>query len=176
MKKTIQIIFVVLAFISFTAKAQSQDGYVPKQNYSNSIGLRLGSENGISFKHFYKPDWAFEASITTGYRAIVLTGLFEKHFPLSDVQGLNLFCGGGVHAGAWGRVIYYRHKYTDGEIYYYRDSQTIPSIGIDGIVGLEYQIPKAPFTIGMDLKPYFDFFYLGESWVEGALSFRYVFQ
>ncbi len=178
MKKIIQTIFVVLAF-SLATKAQTSDGYKPEKmagaGYTTSIGLRLGTENGISFKHFYKPTWAFEGNLTTGYRSMVLTGLFEKHFPL-NVQGLSLLCGGGAHAGMWGRTIYRDRRFV-GEPFYYKDYyyyRTVPSFGVDAIFGIEYLFPRAPFTLGVDLKPYFDFFYFGNTWVDGSITFRYV--
>lgn len=175
MKKAIQIIFVVLALVSFTTRAQSTKigDAVPVNNYANSIGIRLGSENGFTFKHFYKPTWAYEVTLTTGYRALIVTGLVEKHYLVGE--GLNLFLGGGAHFGEWGYVAYYRYRYFDGESYYIRKSyRTIPSIGIDGIAGIEWIIPKAPVTLSLDVKPYLDVFYPGDSWIEGAFSIRYI--
>lgn len=176
MKKILQIIFVVMA-ISYAAKARSQNnGYTSKNNYTNSAGLRLGTENGVTFKHFYRPTRAIEATLTTGYRAFVATVLVEKHIELFRTDGLNLYYGGGGHIGNWGEVAYYRYKKDNADGYYVKSYRSVPSIGADGIIGVEYKFPKAPFTIGADLKPFLDVFYPYDGWVEGAFSFRYTFE
>jgi hypothetical protein len=179
MKKIVTLIFAVLSFTAFTVKAQTENGYVKNSKYSNSvytnsIGLRAGTELGVTFKHFYKPTWAFEGTVTTSYRALVATALFEKHYELFYTPGFNLFFGGGAHFGSWGDVAYYHHHYYNGEDYYYKTYEPAPSAGVDGIFGLEYKFPKTPFTIGADVKPYFDVFYPGDSWAEAAVSFRYI--
>src|SRR3954465_8024037 len=98
MKKMIRTIFVVIALLSITPEARSQNsGYVSENTYTNAVGFRLGTDNGITFKHFYKPTWAFEIQGTTGYRAIVATALIEKHYEIANTRGLNLFFGGGLH-------------------------------------------------------------------------------
>jgi hypothetical protein len=171
MKKFIHTIFAVLAIISCTPKAWSQTRYMNDNGYTNSIGLRLGTENGLTFKHFYRPTWAFEGTVTTGYRALVATALVEKHVEIFDTDGLNLLFGGGAHLGHWGRATYYRGGIEDP---YYRTHMDTPSAGIDGIFGIEYKFPDIPFTIGADLKPFLDVFHTDDSWVEGAVSLRYV--
>lgn len=171
MKKIIHIIFAALTIINCASKARAQIGYTNENNYANSVGLRIGSENGVTFKHFYLPTWAFEGMVTTGYRALVATALVEKHYEIFKTDGLNLFFGGGVHLGFWGRASYYRAGIEDPYIRTYRDD---PSAGVDGIFGVEYKFPEIPFTIGADVKPFIDIFHTEASWVEGALSVRYV--
>lgn len=176
MKRTIQLFFAVILLAGVTAKAWSQKiGYISENSYKTSLGLRAGSETGFTFKHFYKPTWAFEGTITTGgYRALVATALFEKHFPVDDTEGLNWFFGGGAHIAHWGRVTYYNNRYTNGEKYYYPAYEKTPSAGVDGVFGIEYKFPEVPFTIGADVKPFYDFFHPLDSWAEGAFSLRYV--
>jgi hypothetical protein len=171
MKKIIHTIFVALAFIGCTSKAWSQSRYTSRDTYTNSIGLRLGTENGITYKHFYRPTWAFEGMLTSGYRALVATALVEKHYEIFKTEGFNLFFGGGAHLGHWGRVAYYRGGNEDP---YYRTYYDTPSAGIDGIFGVEYKFPDVPFTVGADIKPYIDVFHTDDSWAEGAISLRYV--
>lgn len=181
MKKMVTLIFAAFALSSFTAKAQTtDDGYAPDNtnavihSYRNSIGLRAGTELGFAFKHFYRPSWAFEGQLTTGYRALVATGLFEKHYEIFYTPGFNLFFGFGGHVGNWGDVVYYHHSYYNGEDYYYKTYEPVPTAGVDGIFGLEYQFPSSPFTISADVKPYFDVVYPDESSAEAAVSLRYI--
>jgi hypothetical protein len=177
MKKAIQLFFVAVAFAGITTEAWSQSRYISDNTYTNGIGLRVGSENGVTYKHFFRPTLAFEGTVTTGYRALVATALIEKHFPILPDDGLDLFVGGGVHAGHWGRIIYYTPQYTpEGEKYYVKRYSDSPTVGIDGIAGVEYRIPDIPFTIGADMKPFLDVFHPDQSWLEGAISIRYVFR
>jgi hypothetical protein len=173
MKKLIQTIFAVIAFLAIATEAHSQNKG-SAVNYTTSLGVRLGSDNGVTFKHFYRPTWAFEGTITTGYRALVGTALIEKHISINKDNNLQLFFGGGGHIGQWGYISYYRYT-TDNGTTTYRRYESVPSIGADGIFGIEYKFPDAPFTIGADIKPFVDIFYPTESSVDGGFSVRYVF-
>jgi len=37
------------------------------------------------------------------------------------------------------------------------DSYSEAAISIDGIIGVEYNVPEAPIVISLDIKPYLDF-------------------
>jgi hypothetical protein len=157
--------------ISATSLAQGDKG----KTYNNGIGLRLGTENGVTYKHFFKETVAFEAMLTTGYRAFIITGLVEKHFPFRTADGFSFFLGAGAHIGSWKYVSYYRGRYYRDKYYFVRDDVYHgPSFGLDGILGLEYKF-NAPVTLGVDIKPYFDIVYPGVSFIDGALSVRYTF-
>ena len=58
------------------------------------------------------------------------------------------------------------------------DKYSEMALSIDGIAGVEYQIPSAPIALTLDIKPYFDF--LQESgfriWDGVGFSIRYTFQ
>jgi len=160
---------ILFAFLLTAAGAGAQNG----ASYTNGIGIRLGTDDGITFKHFIRDDAAIEAILSTGYHAAILTVLFEKHQPLA-APGLDLFYGAGGHIGTGERVVYwYRDRW--GYYYYEEDNRPYTSIGIDGIVGLEYKFNRAPFTLGIDLKPYVNIYRPGYSFLDGALSFRYAF-
>ena len=50
-----------------------------------------------------------------------------------------------------------------------------PAIGIDGILGLEFDVPEYPILLSIDMKPAYDFTGgFGSSWQEGALTVRHV--
>jgi hypothetical protein len=54
-------------------------------------------------------------------------------------------------------------------------SDFAPAIGIDGIMGLEYEVPGFPILVSIDMKPGYDFTGgFGPRWQEGALTVRYV--
>jgi hypothetical protein len=175
MKNILTLFCCAISLLYFTNDIYSQKIRYDQNPYSSSIGLRVGSENGLAFKHFIKPTWAFEGTVTTGYRSLIFTALIEKEFSVSDENGPYLLVGGGLHAGQWGQITHYRQAVDyQGTVYYYRSYENTPSAGLDGVVGIEYKLPDTPFTIGADLKPFFDVYHVRESWMEGAISLRYI--
>lgn len=136
------------------------------------VGIRLGTDPGITVKHFVRPNGAIEGILHTGYRGVLITGLYEWQKPLGNAAGLSGFLGAGGHIGLFDRWGVYRYNRYGEVVYVYNR----PSIGIDGIIGLEYAFQGAPITLGIDLKPTLDFYYgYAYSFIDGALSIRYVF-
>ena len=195
--KTKTILLTVLA-LTFSANSFSQktktstkkkSGYIhasseeSSSNYKTGIGLRAGFESGLTLKHFIKTNNALEGILSRGwgYGGFRITGLYEFQKSFPDAQGLNWFVGIGAHIGAYNGNYYGYYGYS-GTGYYdkhgkwhstgYRNSYT--SAGLDLIIGIEYQFANAPFTIGLDLKPYFDLYGPSSHYVDGALSIRYI--
>ncbi|MBI4929114.1 MAG: hypothetical protein HY841_00005 [Bacteroidetes bacterium] len=153
-----------------------------QSGYQTGIGLRGGFEGGITIKHFIKSNKAIEGIVSRGwgYGGIRITGLYEIHKPFPEVKGLDWFYGLGAHVGFYNGSYYGYYGYAGGGYYDkkgkwhatgYRDNYTVA--GIDGILGLEYQFEEIPFTIGIDLKPSFDFIGRANHFGDGAFSIRY---
>jgi hypothetical protein len=135
--------------------------------YTTALGLRFGFEGGITLKHFISADRAIEGILSAGWagRGIRLTGLYEIHAGAFDVERLSWFYGIGAHVGhgRYGRDRWDRYRYEG------------PVIGIDGIIGMEYQIREIPFSASLDLKPAIDIIGWGSGhFGDIALSIRYV--
>lgn len=158
-----RIIGLIIAFSAF--------GFVQlsaQQNYNGALGLRLGYPYGITGKGFISKADAIEGilhfnSQNNYHRYVGLTVLYERHVELSALKGLNLYYGGG--AG----FVAYSNKYRNTDTY---------SLGIDGIIGLEYTLDDIPLNFGVDVKPYIGIYPdlgFNENNVQGALSVRYAF-
>jgi opacity protein-like surface antigen len=149
---------IVMFAVVFTAAASAQD-------YNNAIGLRGGLYNGITFKHFMGSKTAVELIGSTRWSGIEITGLYEIHNIAFDVDRLNWYYGIGAHVGfyngdntSWGTV---------GTGY------TV--VGVDGILGIEYNFTELPINISLDWKPAFNFIGYTHFWPDGgALSIRYI--
>jgi len=131
------------------------------QDYKTGIGLRGGFANGLTIKHFVSSKSAFEGIISTStrYGGYELTVLYELHNQAFDVEHLNWYVGFGGHIGS-----------------YDTDKLSGTILGIDGILGIEYNFSEAPINIGLDWKPVFNI--VGDSNFRGdggALSIRYIF-
>ncbi len=135
------------------------------QDYKQAIGLRGGLHSGFTYKNFFKNNTAFEGIVHTRWQGWELVGLLEHHKAIAEVDGLYWFYGYGAHIG------FYDAQYTHWDV-----DGTYTVVGVDGIIGVEYDIPGAPIAIGLDWKPYINLIgyshFFGDG---GALSLRYIF-
>ena len=163
-----------------TTSAFSQDAKAPlpsnASTYNNAIGLRFGTDLGITARTGWKNGY-LEGILGTGYRAFVITGLFEKSIPAFNTSNFHWYYGAGAHVGMFDRFAYYNYYYDRYGNYHvdYVYGYVGPTFGIDGIFGLEYKFPDIPFAASLDLKPYLDLYRYGYGYMDGAISFRYVF-
>ena len=156
MKKIILTLALVI-FISAFASAQ---------DYSTGVGLRLGFSNGLTVKHFLSQRSAVEGLLATRWRGFEITGLFEVHNQAFDVERLNWYYGFGGHIGFWNG-----DNTTWGDV-----GTNYTLIGIDGILGIEYNFSEVPINISLDWKPAFNLTGYTGFWGDGgALSIRYIF-
>ncbi len=132
MKRISIIIASLLLVFSFSLSAQAP--------YKHSVGLTLGSADGISYKNFLKDNLALD--INLGYHVTYFKGrchTFEVNpnieYELSaHSDGLYWFVGGGLSLG-YG---------TPGA----------GKFGINAIGGVEYKF-NIPLTLQLDLRPGF---------------------
>jgi len=136
------------------------------QDYGTGIGIRGGSANGLTIKHFISNDVAIEGIVATRWNGLNLTGLYEIHAPAFNEPGFNWYYGFGAHLGFW-----------DGDHSHWDDDNSNHTIfGIDGILGLEYNIREIPINLSLDWKPALNIFGDSDFWGDGfGLSVRYVF-
>lgn len=144
------------------------------QQGQTGVGLRMGTDPGITVKHFVTQTGAIEGILHTGYRGLLVTGLYEWHKSIGEAEtpGLKLYGGIGGHFGVFNRYAYYKRYYYYDVVYVY----SRPSLGPDAIVGIEYDFSEIPLNLGLDLKPGVDFYSgSGYMYLDGALSVRVIF-
>lgn len=155
--KKLFFILIIACFASFNSNAQ---------DYTTGIGLRGGWGTGLTIKHFMSSNAAVEGILDSRWHGLSITGLYEIHNQAFDTKRLNWYYGVGGHIGFWNGD-YYRD---------YNGNNNVTVIGVDGILGLEYNFKEIPFNIGIDWKPVINLtgssgFY-GDG---GAISIRYIF-
>ncbi|HOW10152.1 MAG TPA: hypothetical protein PLX08_10150 [Bacteroidales bacterium] len=156
-----KIVITLTLFIFFTLFASAQD-------YNTGVGLRLGFSNGLTVKHFLSQRSAVEGLLSTRWHGFELTGLYEVHDNAFDVDRLNWYFGGGAHVGFWNGDYTYDRWGAEGKQYVI--------IGVDGILGIEYNFTEIPINISLDWKPSFNLTGYSGFWGDGgALSIRYIF-
>lgn len=151
-------------------------------SYNTGIGIRFGGwESGLTVKHFIKSNAAIEGILSSGwyYRGTRITGLYEVQKSISGAPGLYWFYGVGGHVGFYSERYWYKGDCKDGRYEYqgrwYNCDGTRATIGIDGIIGLEYHFNEIPFTIGLDLKPSIGLIGWGGRFGDSAFTVRYAF-
>jgi len=150
------LVLGLVSFVLCTNPLNAQKGNpvkgAPYNNnyYRNAVGVRGGETSGITYKHIGPGNNAVEIIGGVFPFALSLTGLYERYVP-SELNGFQFYFGGGGHVASG--YSSYRYNYYNGDRYYARTYVNGPAIGIDGIMGVEYKIPKAPFAFSFDLKP-----------------------
>lgn len=138
------------------------------QDYNTGIGVRGGLSNGLTVKHFISYNSAVEGILTSRWSGFNITGLYEIHANAFNTPRLNWYYGFGGHVGFWDSG-YKKHPWFD-------DTGNHSVIGIDGIIGLEYNIDVIPFNISLDWKPGINL--IGHTGLWGdelAFSVRFIF-
>lgn len=163
MKRTIQtLVFTMLLLISLVSKLSAQES-----SYKTAVGLRLGYPLSVSLKHFLGEKNAIEGFVGmrgySSYRWITVGGLYQLHTPISGVNGLNWYWGGGAAAYFWS----FKSSFLS-------DASSV-SLGILGCVGLDYKVSTIPLSLSIDWVPSYSINGYGSGFGGGygAISVRY---
>jgi len=161
--KWLLLVFGMVLFSVGRASAQLTD--------QHAIGARFGNIVGVTYRYALpETRSAVEGILSIQSNSVFsrfrLVGLYEFHQPLPIAENFNWFYGFGGSVGS------FRGKLSDGTA-----SKSRFLLGVDGIVGVEYNIPTTLLSASLDAKPYFDF--LKESTTKAldpfGLSIRYRF-
>lgn len=135
MKKQIILGMLTLVIFITTATAQSKG-----RTYTTALGVKFLDGAGITLKHFISERDALEGIGFFWNQGTRITGLYELHYDINGAPGLKWYVGPGVHIG------FYNTKNGGGSW-----------AGIDGVLGLDYKINKAPLNLSIDWQPSFEF-------------------
>lgn len=152
-------VFVLTLFLlTFTSNAQPSGS-----SYTTALGVKV-YPGSISVKHFYEQNKAVEGLLYLWNYGVRATGLYEIHGDINGAPGLKWYLGPGAHIGFWNN--------TWKEVFPTRENGI--SLGIDGVIGLDYKINGAPINISLDWQPSFNL--IGYTYFEGGwggLGIRY---
>lgn len=168
MKKTTSalLLFFAMLFMAIQSNAQTTTGAADGHDYQTAVGLKFGPyEIGPSVKYFFQGGDAIEGVLGFRSHGVVITGLWERHVPIFNVDQLKFFYGGGGHFGPM------TSGYHDGS--YYAD-RTV-KLGVDGVIGLEYLVPNTPIAISVDVDPRVEFVTGSTFDIAPALGLKYAF-
>ncbi|MFN8777449.1 MAG: hypothetical protein ACK5XV_11850 [Flavobacteriales bacterium] len=144
--------------------------YSCAQQNDQFIGVRGGFGSGVTYQHYLDPSRAIEVIAYSRWQGLSMTGLYQFHKPLFDVEGMKWYYGAGAHAG------FFRYR-EDGPRWHDEEwDGTRVVIGADAILGLEYFFDELPLQFSLDWKPAINVIGHSGFWGdEGAFSIRYSF-
>ncbi len=155
MKKIITLIILTVSISMGNSFAQK-----------SAIGVRGGAANGLTFKTYKGSQSAFEFLLSTRWRGFNFTALAERYTSPFDEKQLRFYYGAGGHIGRW----------NDNYNPFYEKNGGYTLLGVDGIVGIEYDFEAIPFNLSLDWKPSFNLTPSSSFWYdEFGLSFRFTF-
>lgn len=149
MKKLVLLVVMALGFS--LANAQSE-------------GIELGLRSGGGAHSFSAIDGVYalsdknrlHADLAFGNRYLNIEGLYEWQFPIGE--GFVIYPGFGLGYYSWERYYNYGwYKNNKGQLVYDEGYDRYSSVGILGVIGIEYQIQPIPLTVGVDFRPTFGF-------------------
>lgn|SRR6185312_16257973 len=156
MRKTLLLAGIFALLFSTRGFAQAEGS-----SYSTAVGVKFWP-GAISVKHFIEDDHALEGLFNFWDGGFRFTGLYEIHGDISGAEGLKWYVGPGAHFGFYNGYAYNGYYYGSGSF----------SLGIDGVLGLEYKFSGAPIAASLDINPYLELnhAYLG---IWGGLGIKY---
>lgn len=150
--------------------------YIYAQNYTRSAGFRPGTATGFTYRQYINEENAVEAIVNYTRRSLRITALKQYFRPAfyEIADNLNFVYGYGAHIG-----LYYTNRFKIlNKSYKLEEWRYSPIFGLDGYLGLEYNIREFPVIIGIDIKPFFEFstsrfFYIFLDDTALSLKFRF---
>ncbi len=142
-KKRPYFIFLNAIFLTFMLSAFfNHDGFgqANGSSYKTAIGVKF-YPTGVTLKTFVRSNAAFEAIGYFWDRGTRITALYEYHHNLSENGSLKWYIGPGAHVG------FYKPAFYNGGT----------SVGIDGVLGLDYKFPGIPINVSLDWQPSYEF-------------------
>lgn len=163
MRFTLFVAYATLSLVFLSAlesKAQISD-------YNTMIGVTAGTNIGVTAKQFISAQGAVDLLVYRRWKGWVAAALYEHHMDIREFRGLEWYVGGGAHYGMW--------KDGKGEPpWVYKIDQDYNVFGIDAIAGLEYNINRSNFYVGLYWKPAYNFTDFTKLWEdEAAFTLRY---
>jgi hypothetical protein len=156
------LLFLTLSIVSLSNYAQS--------DYNAALGVRGGTGNGVTGKLFISDKAAMEGILFARWAGFNITGLYEIHKAIGGMRGLNFYYGPGAHLGLFpdnGRNPWFKNN----------NDQGVVIIGVDFIVGIEYNLRDFPINLSADWKPALNLIGHNGFWGDtGGLSIRYLFR
>jgi len=150
-----------------------------RAQYQTSFGIHAGKfASGVDLKHFFDTRGTTGFELLAAYTDEAYGGYLGRAFFVRQISmrmrsqlqiPLKFIVGLGAHSGFY-KDRYYAIK--DGKVIMYGDNTF--SVGMDAMIGLEFNTRKVPFTLGIDATPFYTFINPGPEWIDFGVNLRYI--
>ncbi|WP_192347729.1 hypothetical protein [Algoriphagus sp. Y33] len=162
-----RFIFLATVAVFSLVFSSAVDCMAQMRDYNTMIGITGGTNIGGTVKQFVSEEGAVDLLVYRRWKGWVAAALYEHHMDIREFRGLEWYVGGGAHYGMW----------QDGKgepPWVDKIDQDYNAYGIDAIVGLEYNINRSSFYVGLYWKPAYNFTNFTKFWEdEAAFTLRY---
>ena len=141
--------FSIIIFVVFLGQS------LQSQVFERQLGVRLGTMSGITGKVIMNKKTAIEGTLGFRKGGVQLYTLLESYKVLDKNTNQNwyMYFGGGAHVGyinGYNRI----RRWSNTTGYYWEEERASGSvIGLDAIMGVEYNIPNIPLILFVEIKP-----------------------
>jgi len=111
------------------------------QPYEKSLGIRVGSANGLSYQQFFgRSHTGMETLLVYRRGGARVIGMFTQHIPLGGRSSdTYLYFGLGGHVGMNG--------------FFFEEEYNKSVTGVDAMAGFMYSFYHSPISVSIDIKP-----------------------
>jgi hypothetical protein len=147
-----------------------------QQYYARELGIRGGYTAGVTFRANIEENLSYEGQLVYRHNGSIFTILRQNHMEIGMDRNGNweFIYGLGAHFG-----FYFTDSYRIfwREIYYGYNMFT-PVIGMDGYIGIDYQLVELPISFGISYQPHIEVSLkqiVGINLWDAGVHFRYRF-
>ena len=139
--------YIIIFLLALSSTAFSQF-------YAKEVGLRGGYTSGITFRVNLEEDLSYEGQLAYRDKGAIFSVIRQKHreMGMDQVGNWEFIYGFGAHAGFYFTDTY---RILFREVYFGREIFT-PVIGMNGYVGIDYQLEEIPMSFGVSFQPYME--------------------
>lgn len=151
MKLSTKFYLLLALTLMFTTSAFAQ------LSSQHAAGVRFGSATGFTYRYALNDVNAIEGILSVQSNSTSsrfrLVGLYQYHQPINE--DFSWYWGYGGSIGSYTSKAFQTQQPDGSTTMYPRSSEL--ALSIDGVAGVEYNIPTTPIAVSLDIKPYFDF-------------------
>ncbi|TFH21137.1 MAG: hypothetical protein E4H10_15735 [Bacteroidia bacterium] len=124
------------------------------QFYAKEVGMRGGYTSGITFRVNLEEDLSYEAQLAYRDNGGIFTMIRQQHLEMGmdRLGNWEFIYGFGAHAGFYLTDTY---RIFFREVYFGREIFT-PVFGMDGYVGIDYELVDVPMSFGVSFQPFME--------------------
>ena len=150
------------------------------QTYKSAVGLTGGFVLGLTTKNFISKTNALEFYFVSKYKGLVISSLLTNNWRVFEDKRFSILFGAGMHTGLYQSEAYVNSSSSNTVFkklsFTVDGKKMVFNLGVDAVIGLEFNLNEYPFTAEIGFKPYYDVFAADSKVIDGFMAIRYILQ